>query len=73
MPYGSQVQTEHAAVDTAKETLGVWTSTVGDSKDALERMQNKADEWIAGAKEITPSRRGVWFLLNRQLWPNVKS
>ena len=68
---GSQVQIEHAAVDTAKETLGVWTSPVRDSKAALETMQNKADKWISRAKEGTLSRRDVWFLLDRQLWPRV--
>ena len=71
MPDGSQVHIEHAAVDTEKETLGVWTRPVGDSKAALETMQNKADEWIARAKEVTLSRRDVWFLLDRQLWPRV--
>ena len=34
----SQVQIEHAAVDTAKEALEVWTIPVGDSKDDLETM-----------------------------------
>ena len=29
MPYGLQVQIKHTAVDTAKETLVVWTSPVG--------------------------------------------
>ena len=35
MPDISQVQIEHSAVDTSKETLGVWTNPVGDSKAAL--------------------------------------
>ena len=43
----SQVHIKHDAVDTAKETLGVWTSPVGDPKAALETMHNKADKWIA--------------------------
>ena len=72
MPYGSQVHIEHAAVDTAKETPGVLTSPVGDSKSALEMMENKADKWIARAKKGTLSRYDVWFLLDRQLWPRVK-
>ena len=38
MTDGSQVQIEHAAVDTAKEKLGVWIGPVGDSKAALETM-----------------------------------
>ena len=58
-------------MDTEKETLGVWTSPVGDPKSALETMQNKADEWIARAKEGTLSRRDVWFLLDRQIFPRV--
>ena len=68
---GSQVQIEHAAEDTAKEKMGVCTSPVGDSKADLDMMQNKADEWIYRAKEGTLSRRDVWLLFNRQLWPRV--
>ena len=30
-----------------------------------------ADEWIARAKEGILSRRDVWLLLDRQLWPRV--
>ena len=47
---------EHAAVDTAKETLGVWTNPLGDSNAAIETMQKKADDWIDRAKEGTLSR-----------------
>ena len=71
MPDRSQVQIEHAEMNTAKETLGFWTSHVGYFKAALETMQNKADKWIARAKEGTLSRRDLWFLLDRQLWPRV--
>ena len=53
MPDGSQVQIEHAEVDTAKKTLGVLTNSVGDSKAALDTMQNKADGWIDREKEGT--------------------
>ena len=49
MPDVSKVQIEHASVDTAKKELGVCTSPVGDSKAALEKMQNKAEKWIASA------------------------
>ena len=44
IPDGSQVYIEHAAVDTAKETLGVWKSPAGDSKSALEMKQNELDK-----------------------------
>ena len=50
IPDGSQVQIGHLALDKAKETLGVFTSPIGDSKAALETMQNKPDEWIAREK-----------------------
>ena len=72
MTDGSQVQIEHAAVDTAKETLGVWEIPVGDSKAVLDTMLNKANGWIARAKEGTLSRRNVWFLLDRQLWSRMR-
>ena len=71
MPDGSQVQIEHTALDTSKETLGFWTSPVGESKSDIETMQNNADEWIDRAKDGTLSRRNMWFLLDRQLWPRV--
>ena len=38
VPYVSQLQIEHAAVDTAREALGFCKSPVGDSKYALETM-----------------------------------
>ena len=69
MTDGSQAQIEHAAVDTWKETLGVCTSPVGDYKDALETMQNKAEKCIDTAKESTLSRHDVWFPLDTQLCP----
>ena len=65
IPDGSQVQIEHAAVDTSKETLGVWKIPIGDSKASLETIQNKADEWIARANEGTLSRLYVWLLFDR--------
>ena len=61
----SQVQIEHTAVDTAKETLGFLTNPVEESKAALETMQNKADKCVARAKEDTLSRRELWFLLDK--------
>ena len=61
------MQIEHAALDRAKEKLGVWTSPVEDRKAALETMQNEADKWIAREKEGTLSRRDVWLQLDRKL------
>ena len=55
----------------AKETMGVYTSPVRDSKADLETMQNNADEWIARAKEVTLSISNEWLLLDRQLWKRV--
>ena len=71
MTNGSQVHIKDAALDTAKQTLGVWTSYVGYSKVALETMQNDMDKWISRTKEGTLSRRNMWFLVDRQLWPRV--
>ena len=71
MPDGPVAQIEHLPVDTAKETLGVWTSPTGCNKKAIQAMQNKAQEWIDRAKEGNMRQRDIWFLTKHQLWPKV--
>ena len=63
LPDGSFVQIEHASVDTAKETLGVWSCPSGDATTALEEMKSKAQEWLDRAKEGKLGRRDIWFLV----------
>ena len=71
MPNGSYAPIEHLSVDTAKETLGVFSCPSGKAKGQIKAMQTKAQEWIDRAKEGKLRRRDVWFLLEHQLWPKV--
>jgi hypothetical protein len=71
MPDDTMVEIEHLSVDTAKETLGVWTCPSGSAKTALSELQSKAQEWIDRAKEGKMMRRDIWFLLDHQLWPKL--
>ena len=63
MPNGSHAPIEHLSVDTAKETLGVFSCPSGKAKGQIKAMQTKAQEWIDRAKEGKLRRRDVWFLL----------
>ena len=71
MPDGSMTPIEHLSVDTAKETLGVYTCPSGKAKAQIKAMQQKAQDWIDRAKEGKMRRRDIWFLLDHQLWPKV--
>ena len=72
MPDGSSVTIDNLSVDTAKETLGVWTCPSGKADESIKVIQKKAQEWIDRAKEGKLKRRDVWFLLKHQLWPRLK-
>ena len=67
MPDGSMVPIEHCSVDTAKETLGIWTCPSGAANELLKAMQGKAQSWVDRAKEGKLMRHNVWFLLDRQM------
>ena len=72
---GSFVEIEHCAVNTAKETLGVWTCPSGDATTTLKKMEEKMEEkaqgWVDKAIEGKMMRRDIWFLVDRQFWPKV--
>ena len=68
MPDGSDAEIEHLPVTESRETLGVWSSPVGNTDGAMQRLKTKAQEWVSRAKEGKIRRRDVWFLLDCQLW-----
>ena len=70
MPDGSQVLIEHLFVDTAKETVGVFSCPSGKAEVHIKVMQ-KIQGWIDWAKEEKLRRQNIWFLLEHQLWPKV--
>ena len=73
MPGGSRVPIKHLSVDTAKETLGVFSCPSGKAGTQIKFMQDKAQSWVDRAKEGGKlRRRDVWFLLDHQLWPKVR-
>ncbi len=61
----------YLSVDTAKETLGVFSCPLGKAEANIKLIQTKAQECIDRAKEGKLQRRDVWFLLDHQLWPKV--
>ena len=71
MPDGTMCQIEHLSVDTARETLGVFTCPSGNFGTHLSSMKKKGQEWIDRAKESHLMRRDIWFLLDCQLWPKL--
>jgi hypothetical protein len=71
MPDGSLAPIDHLPVDTPKETLGVWTCPTGDPAGSLTAMREKAQNWLDRAKEGNLTRRDIWFLLDKQMWPSA--
>ena len=71
LPDGSQVYIEHASVDAAKETLGIYTCPSGCSKETRKQMVAKGQQWIDNAKNGKLQRRNLWFLLDKSFWPKV--
>ena len=71
VPGGTKAPIEHLSVSEGNKTLGVFTCPTGNSSDQLKLMQEKTQNWINYAKEAKLSQRGVWLLLDNQLWPKV--
>jgi hypothetical protein len=71
MPDGTSAEIDHLPVDTAKETLGVFTCPTGEAAGPLLAMKEKCQKWVDRAKEGSLNRRDVWFLSEKQMWPSV--
>ena len=71
MPDGSVATIDHLSVDTAMETLGVWSAPNGSADGALVAMKTKAQGWVDDAKEGCLKRSDIWFLMDVQFWPRV--
>ncbi len=63
MPNGLFSLIDHLSVDTAQDTLGVYTCPSGKASAHIKVMQRKAQEWIDQAKEGHKRRQDIWFLL----------
>ncbi len=72
MPDNKMVLIDHLSVDTAKETLGVFTCASGRAVYQLDSIRDKAQICLDRAKEGKHLRCcDVWFLLEHQLWPKT--
>ena len=70
-PDGSFAGIEHLPVDEPKKTLGVFTCPTGNAAGALQSIRDKAQDWVDRAKEGHITRRDVWFLTDKQMWPSA--
>ena len=70
-PDGGHTLIDHLPVDEAKKTLGVFTCPTGDATGALEYIKEKVQDWVDRAKEGHITRRDVWFLVDKQMWPSA--
>jgi hypothetical protein len=58
-------------INTAKKTLGAWTTPTGDPSGSLERMKNSAMQWIIGATTCKLSHHALWFSFKRHFWSSI--
>jgi hypothetical protein len=68
---GGKADAAHRLVHHAEKTLGVMTSPDGNSRAAIETMQERAQKWVNNVRNRHLHRRNVWFLLKVQLWPRI--
>jgi hypothetical protein len=59
LPDGSTAVINHLRITEAKETLGVFSSPDGGSKETIMVMQEKAQEWVDKAQEGSLRRRDI--------------
>ena len=69
---GTSQVIDNLPVDECRETLGMVTCPAGANHGAIEKMQEKAQEWIDRAKNGKMQRRSMWFMSDVQFWPSVK-
>jgi hypothetical protein len=62
---------EHLPVTAPTKTLGQMTCPTGSSSGAIAQMQEKAQGWVAKARESKLHKGHLNFLLDKQFWPGV--
>jgi hypothetical protein len=66
---GSVGEIQHLGINEPIKTLGSMSCPSNCSKGAIMYMQTKGTAWKDMIKAGKLSRRNVWFMLNKQLWP----
>jgi hypothetical protein len=62
---------QHLHINEPIKTLGSMTCPSGCSKGSVKYMQTKGIAWKDMIKVSKLSRRNVWFMLEKQLWPRI--
>ena len=68
---GSTGSIQHLGVDEPIKTLGSFTCPSGCNKGSLDYIQTKGRAWKDMILTGTLSRRNVWFMMDKQLWPRL--
>ncbi len=68
---GSVGRIQHLGINELIKTLGSMTCPSGCSKGAITYMQAKEGAWKDMVKAGKLSRPNVWFMLEKQFWPQI--
>ncbi len=68
---GSVGRIQHLGINKPIKTLGSMTCHSGCSKGAITYMQTKGGAWKDMVKACKLSCRKVWFMLEKQFWPQI--
>jgi hypothetical protein len=71
-PDDTLAEIEHLSVDQAHKTLGLMTCSTGSEGAAIQQMQDKVQAWLDKAIDAKLLRCNIWYLMDRQFWPQVK-
>ncbi len=64
---------KHLGINEPIKTLGSMTCPSGCSKGAITYMQMKGTAWKDTIKVGKLSRRNVWFMMDKQFWPQISN
>ena len=70
---GSVGEIKHLGINEPIKTLGSMTCPSGCSKGATTYMQMKGTAWKDTIKVGKLSRRNVWFMMDKQFWPQISN
>jgi hypothetical protein len=68
---GPPEEIQHLPINEAVKTLGSMTCPSGSNLAGLERMQSQGQEWADRVNSGRISRRNMWTMMERQLWPQL--
>lgn len=70
-PDGSKVYTQTHGITEASKMLDLHFSPCGNSKEHMEQIKAKGQDWVDGIRTRPLHRRDVWFSLEMKLYPAI--